>query len=107
VARGAHRSALEPDNIQLVHEDIQYQVEAGFSEILLWEDVKRLRPRSLKILPITVIPQKDRRGRIILDLSFPVYPEKSTRQASTTPQPSSRPPAQWKRLAMFSVASSP
>jgi hypothetical protein len=78
VARGAHRSAMEPESIQLVHEDIKYQVEAGFSEILLWEDIKRLRPRYLKISPIAVIPQKDRRGRIILDLSFPVYPEKST-----------------------------
>jgi hypothetical protein len=61
-----------------VHEDIQYQVEAGFSEIFLWEDIKRRRPPNLKISPIAVVPQKDRRGRIILDLSFPVYPEKST-----------------------------
>jgi hypothetical protein len=30
-------------------------------------------PSSLKISPMAVVPQKDRRGRIILDLSFPVY----------------------------------
>jgi hypothetical protein len=74
VARGPHRSALEQENIALVHEDIQYQVDAGFSKIVLWEDLQRTRPRNLKISPIAVVPQKDRRGRIILDLSFPVYP---------------------------------
>jgi hypothetical protein len=29
VARGPHHSVLEPDNITLVHEDVQYQVNAG------------------------------------------------------------------------------
>ena len=40
---------------------------------MLWEDVKRLRPANLKISPVALIPQVGRRGRIILDLSFPVY----------------------------------
>jgi hypothetical protein len=31
-----------------------------------------LKPRKLKIYLIALVPQKDRRGRIILDLSFPV-----------------------------------
>jgi hypothetical protein len=35
VARGPHRSALEPENIALVQEGIQYQVDAGFSRIML------------------------------------------------------------------------
>jgi hypothetical protein len=77
VARGPHRSAIEPDNIKLVHEDIQYQVDAGFSQIMLWSDVQKLRPSNLKISPLAVVPQKDRRGRLILDLSFPVYPEQT------------------------------
>jgi len=41
--------------------------------VKLWEDLKRLRPRNLKILPVAVVPQTGQRGRIILDLSFPVY----------------------------------
>jgi hypothetical protein len=49
VARGPHRSAMEPDSIKLVHEDIQYQVDAGFSQIMLWTDIQKLRPRNLKI----------------------------------------------------------
>ena len=77
VARGPHLSAMDPDNMSTVHEDIQYQVDAGFCKILLWEDLKTLQPHNLKISPILVVPQKDRRGRIILDLSFPVYPERT------------------------------
>jgi hypothetical protein len=77
VARGPHRSALEPENEATVREDIQYQVDAGFSEIFTWEEVKRLRPKQLKVSPMAVVPQKDRRGRIILDLSFPVYPARA------------------------------
>lgn len=53
-------------------EDVLYQVEAGFSEIVLWDDIKDDMPSQLKVSPLAVIPQKDRRGRLILDLSFGV-----------------------------------
>jgi hypothetical protein len=85
VARGPHRSAMEPENIQLVHEDVQYQVDAGFSKIVLWEDLKKLKPGTLKISPLAVVPQKNRRGRLILDLSFPVYPQRT--KANPRPDP--------------------
>ena len=85
VARGPHRSALEPENIALVHEDVQYQVDAGFSKIVSWDDLKQLKPRRLKISPIAVVPQKNRRGRLILDLSFPVYPQRT--KANPRPDP--------------------
>jgi hypothetical protein len=85
VARGPHHSAMEPDNIKLVHEDIQYRVDAGFFQIMLWSDVQKLWPSNLKISPLAVVPQKDRRGRLILDLSFPVYPERTW--ANSRPQP--------------------
>ena len=52
---------------------MEYQVNAGFSKVMLWDDVKRLQPRNLKISPVALIPQVGRRGRIILNLSFPVY----------------------------------
>jgi hypothetical protein len=74
VARGPHSSALDPKNAETVREDIQYQVDAGFSQIFTWEEVKKIRPNQLKVSPMAVVPQKDRRGQIILDLSFPVYP---------------------------------
>ena len=40
---------------------------------MLWTDLKKLRPKNLKISPVAVVPQVGRRGQIILDLSFPVY----------------------------------
>jgi hypothetical protein len=39
VARGPHHSALDDESIELVHEDIQYQVEAGFCQIFTWEEI--------------------------------------------------------------------
>jgi hypothetical protein len=75
IARGPHRSAMDEESMALVHEDIQYQVDAGFCKVVTWAEVQRLRPKNLKISPIAVVPQRDRRGRIILDLSFPVYPQ--------------------------------
>jgi hypothetical protein len=72
VERGAHPTARTPDAISLVHEDVDYQVKAGFSEVVLWEDIKDCLPPNFKISPVVVVPQQNRRGRIILDLSFPV-----------------------------------
>lgn len=72
VRRGPHVSALTPDARQLVMEDVMYQVEAGFSEIVLWDSIKDNPPSNLKVSPLAVIPQTNRRGRLILDLSFGV-----------------------------------
>jgi len=72
VERGPHRSALTPESLALFEKDVAYQVEAGFCEITSWDDVCATRPRQLKISPVAVVPQRNRRGRIILDLSFPV-----------------------------------
>ncbi len=61
---GPHPTACTSDAHTLFKEDIAYQVTAGFCKVMLWEDV---------ISPVALIPQVGRRGRIILDLSFPVY----------------------------------
>ena len=73
IQKGPHRSALDSATMQTVHEDVNYQVEAGFSSIVLWDDIKDALPKRLKISPLAVVPQKDRRGRLILDLSFAVH----------------------------------
>eukprot|EP00957_Ditylum_brightwellii_P105918 8078539-Ditylum_brightwellii.AAC.1 len=73
VTRGPHTSALMLEAINLVHEDVAYQVKAGFCQVIPWESLKGNWPEHLKVLPVVVIPQIGRRGRIILDLSFPVY----------------------------------
>ena len=72
VTRGPHTSALTPDARQLISDEMDYQVAAGFSEIKLWTEVQALHPVPLKISPLAVIPQVGRRGRLLLDLSFAV-----------------------------------
>jgi hypothetical protein len=72
VERGPHPTTRTADAIELVHEDIDYQVKAGFSEIVWWDEIKHNLPTNFKIFPMEVVPQPYRRGRIILDLSFPV-----------------------------------
>ena len=75
VMRGPHPTARTMDAHSLFKEDIAYQVTAGFSRVMLWDEINRMRPRNLKVSPVALIPQEGRRGRIILDLSFPVYQE--------------------------------
>jgi hypothetical protein len=74
IAWGTHRSALDPSNAATVQQDVKYQADTGFCQIFTWEEVQKIRPKRLKVSPMGVIPQKDRRGQIIPDLSFPVYP---------------------------------
>ena len=72
ISRGPHQSALTPDALKLFEEDIAYQVEAGFAKVVLWDDIKHNPPSQLKVSPVAAVPQKNRRDRIILDLSFGV-----------------------------------
>jgi hypothetical protein len=73
VAHGPHPTARTQDSIGLFAEDIEYQVKGGFCKVYRWDELQQLRPANLKISPVAVVPQVGRRGRIILDLSFPVY----------------------------------
>ncbi len=73
IERGPHPMACTSNAYDLFKEDIAYQVTAGFSKVMLWEDVRWLRPQNIKVSPMALIPQVGRRGQIILDLSFPVY----------------------------------
>ena len=72
IQRGPHRSALTPEALQVFEEDIAYQVSAGFSEVIPLSELLSRNPPNLKISPVALVPQLNRRGRIILDLSFPV-----------------------------------
>jgi hypothetical protein len=72
LARGPHPTAIAPDAVSLVLKDIGYQVKAGFTEVVFWDEIRNDLPAHFKVSPVAVIPQVGRRGRIILDLSFPV-----------------------------------
>ena len=46
VARGLHCSSLDPDHAATVEEDIRYQEEAEFSQIVPWEEVNKLMQKN-------------------------------------------------------------
>ena len=70
---GPHNSALTPKGVELLWEDIQYQVDAGFVRIKSEEELFRNGfPPELKISRVAVVPQTNRRDRIILNLSAEV-----------------------------------
>eukprot|EP00978_Attheya_sp_CCMP212_P043507 scaffold285421_cov55-Attheya_sp.AAC.1 len=64
---------MTPEARKLVLEDVAYQADARFSRIITWDSIKNNPPSRLKISPLAVVPQVNRRGRLILDLSFPVH----------------------------------
>jgi hypothetical protein len=72
-AAGPHVSALLPENVTLMWEDIEYQVKAGFVTMVTETELfKDGGPPNLKISRVAVVPQVSRRGRIILNLSADV-----------------------------------
>jgi hypothetical protein len=70
---GPHISALTDENIQLIWDDVEYQQQAGFVRVVTGEDLfGSAQHPALKISRLAVVPQTNRRGRIILNLSAPV-----------------------------------
>ncbi len=69
-AAGPHVSALTPENVQLIWDDVSYQAAARF--VRLVPDHILFGPKfspETKISRLAVVPQHDRRGRLILNLS--------------------------------------
>ena len=72
IDRGPHKSALDPDAITQLNQEVQQKVANGQARIVNWDDIKDDPPPELKISPLAMIPHKSRMFRAILDLSFPV-----------------------------------
>jgi hypothetical protein len=68
----AHKSATSDESITLIAEDVAYQVADGYAQIVTWEELCATRPENLKVSPLAVVPQRNQKGGIILDLSFAV-----------------------------------
>ena len=66
----AHRSATTKESIDIIKEEVAYEVKAGYAEVISGDKLFQTRPSNLKVSPLTVVPQRNRRGRIILDLAF-------------------------------------
>jgi hypothetical protein len=72
-AAGPHVSALTPENAKLIWEEIKYQEDAGFITVISERDLFSGRaPSNLKISRLAVVPQRNRRGRLILNLTAAV-----------------------------------
>ena len=73
MAAGPHVSAMTDDNVLLIWEDVTYQSDAGFVRIVTASDLFGDNiPPGLKFSRVAVVPQANRRGRIILNLSAEV-----------------------------------
>jgi hypothetical protein len=71
IKHGPHTSALTPEARDLINEEMKYQIQAEFSEMVLRRAIQHAYPTNLKVSPLAVIPQVGRRGRLLLDLLFP------------------------------------
>ena len=70
VAQGPPASALKDDAIEQMQSEAREKESQGFAKIFKWKDLRKNPPRSLKLLPLAMIPHKSRKYRVILDLSF-------------------------------------
>jgi hypothetical protein len=70
VDRGPHVSALDPEAIVQMEEEVADKVRIGQARLVSWDDIKENPPPELKISPLAMIPHKSRRFQAILDLSF-------------------------------------
>jgi hypothetical protein len=81
---GPHTSALSEENVKLIWEDVQYQERLGFVRILTEKELRHELPLNLKVSRVAIVPQVNRRGRIILNLSaeveMPTYRPKGKRR---------------------------
>ena len=73
--RGSHKST--EDHIDFVREEMADFAQKGFWTVLPYEAVRELSRlpgfrhlRSLRVSPLGCVPQRDRRPRLIVDLSF-------------------------------------
>ncbi len=78
---GPHVSALTDANVQLIWDDLEYQEQAGFVKIITKAELdERLVDSDVKVSRVAVVPQANRRGRIILNLSAQVQVPGSRRR---------------------------
>jgi hypothetical protein len=79
--RGAHPLATTPETIQLFKEDIAYQVNGGFCDIILASELMKNPPSNLKISPVATVET-----RLIRSVPSVDHPYASTRVSTGQPQ---------------------
>lgn len=79
IARGAHSSAKEQDAAEYAWREAEEKAARGYCQIYKWKDLKLNCPKELKISPLAAIPHKSRAYRLLLDLSFGVKMDGTTK----------------------------
>jgi hypothetical protein len=61
IDRGPHKSALTPEPIDQLHEEVTEKVRCMQAHLVDWNDIQEDPPKQLKISPISMGPHKSRR----------------------------------------------
>ena len=72
IERGPHVSALVPDAMAQLDDEVKEKVIKGQARIVKWKDIAANPPPQLKISPVAMVPHSSRPYRAILDLSFSI-----------------------------------
>jgi hypothetical protein len=65
IRQGPHVSALVPDAMTQLDDEVREKVEAGQARLVKWADIKHNPPPELKISPVAMIPHNSRPYRAI------------------------------------------
>ena len=60
IERGPHASALEPEAMKALHEEVEAKVTKEQVRVVEWDKIKYNHPEQLKVSPIEMIPHKSR-----------------------------------------------
>ena len=58
VHRGPHVSAMLPEAMKILAEEVRAKEKKGQCKVVLWDDIKSAPPAELKVSPIAMIPHK-------------------------------------------------
>ena len=72
IERGPHVSALVPEAMAQLDDEVREKVLKGQARIVKWKDIAADPPSQLKISPVAMVPHSSRPYRAILDLSFSI-----------------------------------
>ena len=70
----AHMSTLDPEVTEQLQSEVAEKEALGQDKMVLWEGIKKDPPKALKISRIPIIPQRSKKFRAILDLSYTIKP---------------------------------
>jgi hypothetical protein len=77
-------TATSDESIALIAEDVANQVKAGYAQVITREELCKIRTKILKVLPLAVVPQRNGKCNMILDLSCALYDEAREQKGTQT-----------------------